>query len=120
VYVSNHGGRQLDTTPPTLDVLPEVVAAVGDRAEVYVDGGVRRGEDAVRARALGARAAFVGRPWVFALAAGGAPAVEQLLAAFRADVDRTLALLGVPRLEDVGPGVLRPIRSADAEQPAHA
>ena len=71
VYVSNHGGRQLDGSPATLDVLAAVVEAVGDRAEVLLDGGVRRGEDVVKARALGARACLVGRPWFMGLAAGG-------------------------------------------------
>ena len=107
VYVSNHGGRQLDGSPASLDVLGEVVEAVGDRAEVLLDGGVRRGEDAVRARALGARACAIGRPWVFALAAGGARGVTRMLELLRADVDRTLALLGVPRIDDVDADVLR-------------
>lgn len=108
VYVSNHGGRQLDGSPATLDVLPEIAEAVGDRVELLLDGGVRRGEDAVKARALGARAVLVGRPWVHALAAGGEAVVARQLELLRADVDRTLALLGVPRLDDVGAGALRP------------
>jgi L-lactate dehydrogenase (cytochrome) len=108
VYVSNHGGRQLDSSPATLDVLPEVVAAVGDRAEVYIDGGIRRGEDVVKARALGAQAAFAGRPWFHALAAGGAAGVERLLEVIRLDIDRTLALVGVPRIDDVTADALRP------------
>lgn len=106
VYVSNHGGRQLDGSPATLDALPAIVDAVGDRAEVLVDGGIRRGEDAVKARALGARACLVGRPWVHALAAGGAPAVERMLELLRTDVDRTLGLLGVPRVDDLDARVL--------------
>jgi L-lactate dehydrogenase (cytochrome) len=108
VYVSNHGGRQLDSSPATLDVLPEIVAAVGDRAEVYLDGGVRRGEDVVKARALGARACLSGRVWFHSLAAGGAAGVERLLDVIRQDVDRTLALIGVPRIDDVTAEVLRP------------
>jgi L-lactate dehydrogenase (cytochrome) len=118
VYVSNHGGRQLDNCPATLDVLPEVVDAVGGRAEVFVDGGVRRGEDAVRARALGAQAALIGRPWVFALAAGGARGVERMLEVLRADVDRTLGLLGVPRIDDIDAGVLRRPPLPAAAEPA--
>ena len=106
VYVSNHGGRQLDGSPATLDVLPRIAEAVGDRAEVLLDGGVRRGEDAVKARALGARAVLVGRPWFHALAAGGEAALARQLGLLRDGVDRTLALLGVPRLDDVGPGSL--------------
>lgn len=108
VYVSNHGGRQLDGSPATLDVLPRIVEAVGNRAEVLLDGGVRRGEDAVKARALGARAVLVGRPWFHALAAGGEKVVARQLALLRDGVDRTLALLGVPRLDDLGAGSLAP------------
>jgi L-lactate dehydrogenase (cytochrome) len=107
VYVSNHGGRQLDTSPATLDVLPEIAEAVGDRAEILLDGGVRRGEDVVKARALGARACLAGRPWFLALGAGGRPLLEQWLAVVQRDVDRTLALVGVPRIDDVGPEALR-------------
>ena len=109
VYVSNHGGRQLDGSPATLDVLPEIAEAVGGRAEILLDGGVRRGEDVVKARALGARACLAGRPWFFALGAGGRPLLEQWLELVRRDVDRTLALLGVPRIDDVGPDAVRPL-----------
>jgi isopentenyl diphosphate isomerase/L-lactate dehydrogenase-like FMN-dependent dehydrogenase len=104
IVVSNHGGRQLDTMPGTLECLPEVVAAVRDvpgrpgggvpTVEVYLDGGVRRGLDVVKALALGARAVFIGRPYVWALAVGGSAAVEALLRSLADEVDRTLALLG--------------------------
>jgi L-lactate dehydrogenase (cytochrome) len=107
VYVSNHGGRQLDGAPATLDVLPEIADAVGDRVEVLLDGGVRRGGDIVKARALGARACLAGRPWVLALAGGGQRLLEHWLELVQRDVDRTLALVGVPRIDDVGPEVLR-------------
>jgi len=113
VYVSNHGGRQLDGMAATLDVLTDVVEAVGDRAEVLLDGGVRRGEDVVKARALGARAVLVGRAWFMALAAGGEPAVGHMLDVLARDVDRTLALLGVPRIDDVGAGALLTNRLVD-------
>ena len=113
VYVSNHGGRQLDGMAATLDVLTDVVEAVGDRAEVLLDGGVRRGEDVVKARALGARAVLVGRPWFMALAAGGEPAVGRMLEVLGRDVDRTLALVGVPRIDDVDAGVLLTNRLVD-------
>jgi L-lactate dehydrogenase (cytochrome) len=108
VYVSNHGGRQLDGAPATLDVLPEIVDAVGDRVEVLLDGGVRRGGDVVKARALGARACLAGRAWVLALAGGGQPLLEHWLALVHRDVDRTLALVGVPRIDDLGAEILRP------------
>jgi 4-hydroxymandelate oxidase len=94
VVVSNHGGRQLDTAVATADALPEVVAAVGDRAEVYVDGGVRRGTDVVKALALGARAVLVGRPVLWGLAAGGAAGAERLLSGLAADLRLAMALCG--------------------------
>ena len=94
VIVSNHGGNALDGTPATLRVLPEVVAAVGARTEVLMDGGIRRGADVVKALALGARAVLIGRAWVWALAAAGEDGVRDILAMFRSEIDRTLALLG--------------------------
>lgn len=106
IIVSNHGGRQLDSTPGTLEVLPRIVDAVADRAEVILDGGVRRGQDIVKAKALGAVAAMGGRAWVIPLAAYGEAGVARMLEILRADVDRVLALLGVPRYDDVDAGVL--------------
>jgi 4-hydroxymandelate oxidase len=94
VVVSNHGGRQLDTAVATADALPEVVAAVGDRVEVYVDGGVRRGTDVVKALALGARAVLVGRPVLWGLAAGGAAGAERLLSGLAADLRLAMVLCG--------------------------
>jgi L-lactate dehydrogenase (cytochrome) len=101
VVVSNHGGRQLDGAPATATVLGEVVDAIGDHAEVYVDGGIRRGTDVVRALAIGARAAMVGRPWFWGLAAGGEAGVARVLEIFRTEIDRTLALLGVSRVAEL-------------------
>lgn len=106
VWVSNHGGRQLDGLPGTAEVLPEVVAAVGGRAEVYLDGGVRRGSDVVKALALGARACMIGRPYVYGLAAGGQEGVEVVLDLLRTEIDTTLALLGRPTLSSLDPGVV--------------
>src|SRR5262249_23622454 len=94
VVVSNHGGRQLDATVASLDALPEVVEVVGDRAEVYLDGGVRRGTDVVMALALGARAVLVGRPALWGLAYGGSKGVEQVLDIVREETENALALLG--------------------------
>ena len=94
VVVSNHGGRQLDGVALTLRVLPEVVAAVGGRAEVLLDGGIRRGGDVVKALALGARAVLVGRAYAYGLGAGGGPGVAKAIEILRADIDRTLRLLG--------------------------
>ena len=94
VVVSNHGGRQLDGTIASLEALPEVVEAVGDRVEVYLDGGVRRGSDVVMALALGARAVLVGRPAMYGLGFGGAKGVEQVLGILREETENALALLG--------------------------
>lgn len=101
VVVSNHGGRQLDHTLGTLDALPEVVEAVAGRTEVYVDGGVRRGTDVLKALALGARAVLVGRPLLWALALGGAEGVQAALEHLRRELDVALALVGCPRVADV-------------------
>ena len=107
IYVSNHGGRQLDGAAGTTSVLPEIVDAVGGRAEVFIDGGIRRGADIVKVKALGATAAFGGRPWVFGLAADGERGVDRMLEILSADVDRTLALIGCPRFDDVDSSALR-------------
>jgi len=115
VIVSNHGGRQCDCLPATIDVLPEVVAAVGDRAEVLLDGGIRRGSDVVKALALGAKACLVGRPWLYGLAAGGETGVVQALEMLRAEIDRTLALVGRPGIGDLDPTVLRRRRGSGWE-----
>lgn len=101
IVVSNHGGRQLDGLPATIEVLPEIVDAVGGRAEVFVDGGIRRGADVVKAIALGARACLIGRPYLFGLAAGGESGVVEVLQILRSEIDRTLMLLGYPVLAEV-------------------
>ncbi len=106
VIVSNHGGNALDGTPATLRVLPEVVAAVGARTEVLMDGGIRRGADVVKALALGARAVLIGRAWVWALAAAGEDGVRDILAMFKSDIDRTLALLGCSGVDALDPSYL--------------
>jgi L-lactate dehydrogenase (cytochrome) len=96
IVVSNHGGRQLDGVAPTLRVLPEVVAAVGGQVEVLLDGGIRRGSDVVKALCLGARAVLVGRAYAYGLAAGGEAGVARAISILRADLVRTLKLLGCP------------------------
>jgi L-lactate dehydrogenase (cytochrome) len=106
VYVSNHGGRQLDSVPGTAAVLPRIVEAVGDQVEVLIDGGIRRGEDIVKACALGARAALGGRPWFHALAADGERGVRRMLEVLRSDVARTQTLLGVADIREVDPSSL--------------
>jgi len=106
VVVSNHGGRQLDGVAATLRVLPEVVAAVGDRTEVLFDGGIRRGSDIVKALALGARAVLVGRAYVYGLGAGGGPGVTRAIEILRADLLRTLKLLGCASTKELEPSLL--------------
>jgi len=101
VVVSNHGGRQLDGVAPTLRVLPEVVAAVGDRLEVLFDGGIRRGSDIVKALALGARAVLVGRAYIYGLGAAGGPGVARAIDILRADVSRTMRLLGCGSIAEI-------------------
>jgi 4-hydroxymandelate oxidase len=107
VVVSNHGGRQLDTVPASADVLPAVAEAVGDRLDVLVDGGIRRGTDVLKALALGARGVMVGRPVLWGLAAGGAAGVEHVLKLLLSELDLALALSGCPRARDVDSSLLR-------------
>jgi len=101
IVVSNHGGRQLDRAPTPLEVLPSVVDAVGDRAEVYVDGGILSGSDVVAAVALGARAALVGRAYLYGLMAGGERGVQRVADLLVQEAASTLALLGVPSVADL-------------------
>jgi isopentenyl diphosphate isomerase/L-lactate dehydrogenase-like FMN-dependent dehydrogenase len=96
VVVSNHGGRQLDSVCPTLRALPEVVAAVNGQIEVLMDGGIRRGGDIVKAICMGARAILIGRAYAYGLAAAGEAGVACAIEILRADVERTLRLLGCP------------------------
>ncbi len=102
LVVSNHGGRQLDRAPVPLEVLPSVVDTVGDEAEVYVDGGILSGSDIVAAVALGARAALVGRAYLYGLMAGGERGVQRAAQILQQEVTSTLALLGVSRVSDLG------------------
>ena len=101
VVVSNHGGRQLDGVAPTLQMLPEVLAAVDDRIEVLLDGGIRRGSDIVKALCLGARAVLVGRAYAYGLGAAGEVGVARAIEILRADLIRTLKLLGCGSVEDL-------------------
>jgi isopentenyl diphosphate isomerase/L-lactate dehydrogenase-like FMN-dependent dehydrogenase len=96
VIVSNHGGRQLDGGPATIDLLPAVVERVAGRVPVLVDGGIRRGGDVVKALCLGANACLIGRPYLYGLAVGGEEGVRAVLECFRREIDTTLALLGCP------------------------
>jgi len=106
IVVSNHGGRQLDGAPASLDVLPAVADAVGDRTQVLMDGGVRSGQDLAKALALGARACLVGRPWVYGVAAAGQAGVAAVIATLAQELRATMALLGVTRVADLDRSVL--------------
>jgi L-lactate dehydrogenase (cytochrome) len=101
LVVSNHGGRQLDGVAPTLRILPEVVASVGDRIEVLLDGGIRRGSDIVKALCLGARAVMVGRAYAYGLGAAGGAGVARAIEILRCDLVRTLRLLGCPSIAEL-------------------
>jgi L-lactate dehydrogenase (cytochrome) len=101
IVVSNHGGRQLDGVKATLRVLPEALDAVGGRVEVLLDGGIRRGSDVVKALCLGARAVLIGRAYAYGLGAGGAAGVTRAVEVLRADIVRTLKLLGCASLTDL-------------------
>jgi len=102
IIVSNHGGRQLDSVASSISKLPGVVAAVGDRVEVYMDGGVRSGVDVFKALALGAKGVMIGRPWVWALAAGGQKGVHDMIAIMRHELRVAMALSGVNRIDEIG------------------
>jgi len=103
VVVSNHGGRQLDGAQATLEALPAVVDAVGDRLQVLLDGGIRRGADIAKAVALGARACMIGRPYLYGLAVGGQDGVARTIRILTAELRRTMALMGCTRMDQLGP-----------------
>jgi L-lactate dehydrogenase (cytochrome) len=107
VVVSNHGGRQLDHAPATIDVLPDVVEAVGGDLEVLVDSGFRRGSDIVKALALGASAVLVGRPYLYGLGTAGQAGVEHAVAILVSEMRRTMQLMGVTRVGDLDRTALR-------------
>lgn len=107
VVVSNHGGRQLDGVSATLRVLPEIVQAANGQIEVLMDGGIRRGGDIVKALCMGARAVLVGRAYAYGMAAAGAPGVHRAIAILRADLERTMKLLGCASLSELDPSCIQ-------------
>ena len=113
IYVSNHGGRQLDHAAGSIDTLTEVVEAVEGRAEVVVDGGIYRGTDVIKAIAIGARAACIGRLQCWALAAGGEGALIRTLAILEEEIIISMGLLGVTRIEDIKPTCLRAVQAIE-------
>ena len=106
ILVSNHGGRQMDSAPATIEVLPSIVDAVGDKVTVMMDGGIRRGVDAMKAVAYGAKAVLVGRPVLWGLASGGQQGVEKALSILREEFDLAMALTGCKNLSEVNRGLL--------------
>lgn len=107
VILSNHGGRQLDGAASSISLLADVKQAVGERIEVILDGGVRRGSDVIKALALGAQACMIGRPYLFGLGVGGEAGVAHVLALLRAEIERDMALLGVTRIEQITSAYVR-------------
>jgi L-lactate dehydrogenase (cytochrome) len=107
IALSNHGGRQLDGAPPTLELVPPVADAVGNRVEIICDGGVRRGSDIVKAVALGARACMAGRAFMYGLGAGGERGVDKVVSLLAADMRRTMALTGNRQVSELGPELIR-------------
>ena len=101
LLVSNHGGRQLDGAPSGAEALYEIAEAVGDQAEIYVDGGIRRGSDVLKALALGARAVAIGRPYLWGLAVDGENGARGVLEMLRSELDLAMALSGRPRIADI-------------------
>ncbi|MEO8247408.1 MAG: alpha-hydroxy acid oxidase, partial [Chloroflexota bacterium] len=107
-WISNHGGRQLDGSVTALEMLPEAVDAAAGRLEIYADGGIRRGSDILVALALGARAVFIGRPFLYALAAAGEAGVDHAFAMLADELRRSLSILGVASAADVRREHVRP------------
>jgi isopentenyl diphosphate isomerase/L-lactate dehydrogenase-like FMN-dependent dehydrogenase len=112
IYISNHGGRQLDQCQATIDILPEVAEAVAGRAEIIVDGGVMRGTDVVKAIALGARAVSVGRLYAAALACGGEAGVIRMLELLEGEIANVMGLMGMTNMGELGPASVTPARPA--------
>lgn len=106
IMISNHGGRQLEGCAAPFDLLPRIADAVGDRLEIILDGGVRRGSHVLKALALGAKACSIGRAYLFPLAAGGQAGVERALSLFRAEIERDMILMGCASLRDLSPAQL--------------
>jgi L-lactate dehydrogenase (cytochrome) len=107
LIVSNHGGRQLDESPATIEALPRVLDAVGDRAEVMLDSGIRRGRDIVKALALGARGCLVGRAYLYGLGVGGERGVDAAIAMLSDEIRRALQLVGARTIADLDPSMVQ-------------
>lgn len=110
IVLSNHGGRQLDGAPPSMDILPDVVAAVGDTLEIFIDGGIRRGSDIIKALALGAKGVMIGRPYLYGLAADGEKGVSRALNILKNEMERVMRLIGCNSIKDLNPGYVKKIK----------
>ncbi len=106
IVVSNHGGRQLDGAPASIDALPAIVEAAGHLSEIWFDGGIRSGQDILKACALGAKGCMIGRAFLYALGAMGQPGVSLMLEILRKELDVSMALTGLRDIRDAGPGIL--------------
>jgi len=106
IVVSNHGGRQLDGAPSTISMLPRIADAAGDRLEILLDGGIRGGQDVVKALALGARACLIGRAWMYGMAARGEAGISDVLRILKREIEITLALAGIPGIDHLNPDCL--------------
>uniref|UniRef100_A0A1B0GIZ8 FMN hydroxy acid dehydrogenase domain-containing protein n=1 Tax=Lutzomyia longipalpis TaxID=7200 RepID=A0A1B0GIZ8_LUTLO len=106
IIVSNHGGRQLDSVPPTIEVLPRIAAAVGDKVCVIVDGGIRQGTDVFKAIALGAKMVLIGRPIIWGLTVGGQNGVADVLKIIQTEFDVAMAVSGCSKLSDITPDLI--------------
>jgi L-lactate dehydrogenase (cytochrome) len=117
VIVSNHGGRQLDGAVSSIAALPAIVAAVGDRIEVLMDGGIRSGQDVVKALALGAKGVFIGRAFLYGVGAMGEEGVTRCLEIIRSELDLTMALCGLRDVKTVTSDILARVSSLPAVEP---
>jgi len=108
IIVSNHGGRVLDTAPATIDILPEISAAVAGRVPLLLDGGIRRGTDVLKAIALGASAVLIGRPYIYGLSVAGAVGVAHVLNILRAEFEVAMGLTGCKTVADISRSVVWP------------
>jgi L-lactate dehydrogenase (cytochrome) len=118
--VSNHGGRQLDGAPSTVSVLPKIVEAVGDRMEVIFDGGIRSGQDVLRALALGARSVLLGRAYIYGLGAAGEPGVKRAIDIIRSELLTSMALTGTTSVNNVPRSVVLSRRDREQELAARS
>ncbi|MBV1917142.1 MAG: alpha-hydroxy-acid oxidizing protein [Sphingomonadaceae bacterium] len=115
VIVSNHGGRQLDRSIPSIEALPAIAERIGDRAEVFLDGAVRRGTDVITALALGAKAVFIGRPYLYGLAAAQEQGVRDVIEVFRSEITRNLILMGCPSSNELDRSWVIPARDQESK-----